>query len=270
MDHFYVTLPSNSSFQYYGTQSMSNYKTKLAKDLQLNVGEWEVGLAEFIYPLSWNNVTTGYFTVRRLVDGRWNSVHGRIPNNRYDSVKDLIKTIELELHKLIGEHASHIKFSQIATRQVKVFLSDGYVIRLSQSLSEALGFGDIDMKLCELRNHKTHTGYTEACEVKRTDDDNTLLSPFVADVNKGMRSLFIHCNIVAGQLVGDMYVPLLRTVAVEGNTDDVIAKSFTNIHYMSIERSNFQEIEIHITDDTGRTVPFQHGRVIVKLHFKRK
>ena len=85
-----------------------------------------------------------------------------------------------------------------------------------------------------------------------------------------MRLLFIHCNIVASQLVGDQYVPLLRTVAVKGQTEDVVAKAFSNIHYMQIERSNFQEIEIQITDDTGRTVPFQHGRVIVKLHFKRK
>jgi hypothetical protein len=270
MDHFYVTLPSNSSFKFYGKQSMSNYKTKLANDLHLNVGEWEVGLAEFIYPLSWHNLMKGSFTVRRLVDGRWNSVHGRIPDNRYESVKDLIKTLEQELSKLLGEHANHITFSQMHTRQIKVYLSDGYEIRLSPSLSEALGFGDYDSKLCELRNHKNTTGSAIGCEVKRTDDDNTLLSPYVADVNKGMRTLFIHCNIVAAQLVGDMYVPLLRTVAVKGNTDDVIAKSFANIHYMSIERSNFQEIEIHITDDTGRNVPFQHGRVIVKLHFKRK
>lgn len=269
MDHFYVTLPSNSSFQYYGNQSMSNYKTKLAKDIHLNVDEWEVGLAEFIYPISWHNVMKGFFTVRKLVGGMWKVEHGRIPDNRYESVKNLIKTLEHEVHEILGDQASNIKFSYVATRQVKVYLADGYVIRLSPRLAEVLGFGDYD-NICELRNHKTHSGYTSTCEVKRTDDDNTLLSPFIADVHRGLRSLFIHCNIVTAQLVGDMYVPLLRTVTVKGDTDDVVAKSFSNIHYMCIERSNFQEIEIHITDDTGRTVPFQHGRVIVKLHFKRK
>ena len=58
-------------------------------------------------------------------------------------------------------------------------------------------------------------------------------------------------------------------MAVKGQTDDVVSEAFSNIHYMSIERSTFQEIEIHITDDLGRTIPFQHGRVIVKLHFRR-
>jgi hypothetical protein len=269
MEHFYVTLPSNSSFQYYGKQSMSNYKTKLAKDIHLNVDEWEVGLAEFIYPISWHNVMKGLFTVRKLVDRKWETVHGRIPDNRYDSVKSLLDILKHEVNEILGEQSGKINFSYIGTRHVKVYLSDGYAIRLSPSLSEALGFGDYD-NICELRNHKTHSRFAETCEVKKTDDDNTLLSPFIADVNRGMRSLFIHCNIVTAQLVGDMYVPLLRTVAVKGNTGDVVAKSFSNIHYMSIERSNFQEIEIHITDETGRTVPFQQGRVIVKLHFKRK
>ena len=56
MDHLYVTLLSNSSEDFYGKQSMSSYKTCLAKTLQLAVDEWEVGLAELIYPHTWNNI----------------------------------------------------------------------------------------------------------------------------------------------------------------------------------------------------------------------
>ena len=267
MEHFYVTLPSNSSLQYYGKQPMSNYKTRLARDIHLNVNEWEVGLAEFIYPITWHNVMKGYFTVRKLVKNDWTYIHGKIPDNRYDDVQDLLMILENEIHSILGDQKSNIKFSFLNTRFVKVYIADGYAIKLSPSLSQVLGFGDHD-NICELRNHKTMGRY-ETCEVRKTDDNNTLLSPFIADVDRGMRSLFIHCNIVSAQLVGDLHVPLLRTVAVKGRTGDVVAKSFSNIHYMRIERSDFQEIEIHITDETGKTVPFQQGRVIVKLHFKR-
>lgn len=267
MEHFYVTLPSNSSHQYYGNQPMSNYKTRLARDIHLNVNEWEVGLAEFIYPISWHNVMKGYFSVRKVVNNEWRNIKGKIPDNRYVDVKELLDILEYEVHSILGDQAGNIKFSLLHTRFIKVYIADGYSIRLSASLSQVLGFGDHE-KICELRNHKT-IGRYEVCEVKRTGDDNTLLSPFIADVDRGLRSLFIHCNIVSAQLVGDLHVPLLRTIAVQGCTGEVVAKSFSNIHYMRIERSDFQEIEVHITDETGKTVPFQQGRVIVKLHFKR-
>ena len=65
-------------------------------------------------------------------------------------------------------------------------------------------------------------------------------------------------------------MPLLGTVAVRGKTDEVKSATFSNIHYLRLERSTFQEIELHITDELGQNVPFQDGRVIVKLHFRRK
>ena len=268
MEHVYVTLPSNSSYQYYGIQPMSNYKTKLAKDLHLDVAEWEVGLAEFIYPISWYNVMNATFSVRKLIDGEWTFVDGEVPNNRYESVQQLIDTLTEAIDTILEKQKGCIILNALPTRHVKAFLSDGYALKLSQSLSESLGFGD--RHRCELRNAKDRTANVEKCDTVLGFDGESILSPFVADVNRGLRSLFIHCDIVQSQLVGDLQVPLLRTVAVRGQTEDVVAESFSNIHYMRIERSTFQEIEVHITDDVGRRVPFQHGRVLVKLHFKRK
>ena len=72
------------------------------------------------------------------------------------------------------------------------------------------------------------------------------------------------------QLVDDANVPLLRTIFVTGRNEDVIVNSFDYVHYVGLGRSTFQEIEIHIADDTGLRVPFEHGQVIVKLHFRKK
>ena len=265
MEHFYVTLPSNSSYAYYGKQPMSHFKTKLARQLHVNVGEWEVGLAEFIYPISWHNVLDGTFSVRKLIDNKWGYVDGKIPASKYESAAQLIETLETAIRDILGNQNEHIAFTILHTRHVKIFIENGYALHISQNLAQVLGFGD---RTCTLSNASDIS--QDTCDITFQLKNLSLLSPFVADVNRGLRSLFIHCNIVQPQLVGDQYVPLIRTVAVTGKTDDVVANSFSNIHYMSIERSTFQEIEIHITDDIGRTVPFQHGRVIVKLHFKRK
>ena len=52
---FYLTLPSNSSMEYFPANTLTNFKTKLAQPLEL-IGEWEVALSEFQYPRSWYNL----------------------------------------------------------------------------------------------------------------------------------------------------------------------------------------------------------------------
>jgi hypothetical protein len=55
MSQFYLTLPSNASMKYYPDNTMAKYTTTLSNRIELD-GDWEVGLAEIIYPCSWYNV----------------------------------------------------------------------------------------------------------------------------------------------------------------------------------------------------------------------
>lgn len=54
MNHFYLTLPSDSSKRYYPENTTACFKTKLSDRIDLD-GEYEVGLAQLIYPRSWYN-----------------------------------------------------------------------------------------------------------------------------------------------------------------------------------------------------------------------
>ncbi len=49
---FYVTLPCNALMNIYPDNHISNYKTRLARCMNLK-GQWEVGLFKFYYPISW-------------------------------------------------------------------------------------------------------------------------------------------------------------------------------------------------------------------------
>ena len=49
MSDFYLTLPSNSSMDYYKGNSLVNFTTRLPNAIDLN-GDWEVGLVEIRYP----------------------------------------------------------------------------------------------------------------------------------------------------------------------------------------------------------------------------
>ena len=50
MEHFYITLPSDSSAYYFPTNTIDDFKTKLATRIELQLEEWEVGLVEIYYP----------------------------------------------------------------------------------------------------------------------------------------------------------------------------------------------------------------------------
>jgi len=45
MEHIYVSLPSDSS-GYFPSNTIANFKTKLATPIELKPDEWEVGLDE--------------------------------------------------------------------------------------------------------------------------------------------------------------------------------------------------------------------------------
>ena len=270
-DQFYVTLPSNSSKKYYGVQSMSNYKTMLCKPLQLNLEEWEVGLAELIFPHSWKNVSVGRFRIKMLEEGEWKYKNVDIPETLYSSKKQLIDTMNEYKNIVLGEdQKSRIQFiyHEVLNRVV-TYVSEGYSVIFDNEQSTMLGFGDNFTKLV---NSTGDTGQKviENRRGRSVYDGVKIIPPFIFDLNRGLHTFFVYCDVIDGQLVGDTNVRLLRTVPVSGKNGEIIAKSFDNIHYVSLNRSTFQEIEIQITDDLGRNVQFAHGRVIVKLHFRRK
>ena len=50
MDHFYVTVPSNSSGYYFPANKIADFRTKLATPLELEHGKWGVVLNEISFP----------------------------------------------------------------------------------------------------------------------------------------------------------------------------------------------------------------------------
>jgi hypothetical protein len=54
-NHFYLTLPSNASLNYYPDNTASRFVAKLLERVCLE-GNYEFGLSEIIYPHTWNNV----------------------------------------------------------------------------------------------------------------------------------------------------------------------------------------------------------------------
>ena len=269
MEHFYVTLPSNSSETFYGKQPMSSYKTRLAKPLNLDVSEWEVGLAEIIYPRTWPNILDGKFFVRLLENDAWTWVETSIPSVMYESPTQLVDTLNDEVKRVLGK-SQHDKiyftFHPLLGK-FTAFVEQGYYVRFPKALTAALGLGDDD-SILKQSIHEEAFGVTET-PTRLVYNSDKIIAPYCMDLNRGLHTFFIYCDVVEYQLVGDASVPLIRTIPANGKNGEVVVNSFNNIHYVGLGRSTFQEIHIHITDETGKKVPFERGRVVVKLHFRK-
>ena len=266
MDQFYITLPSNSSEKFYGKQPMHRFKTHIAKPFNIDVEDWEVGLAEIIYPHTWHNITDGRVKVMCLEYQKWVWKTTMVPSAYYSTPEELIGMLTSIVSAILDNQKKNILFNYDAIeRKFFVDIKSGYRVRFSAQLAIALGLGD-----CEaiLRGHEAREEVIN--DVRCYYSGNKITGLFTADLNRGLHTFFIYSDIVAHQLVGDANVPLLRVIPVTGKNGDVVVQSFDNIHYAGLSRSTFQEIEIVITDDTGERVPFEKGRVIVKLHFRKE
>ena len=69
--------------------------------------------------------------------------------------------------------------------------------------------------------------------------------------------------------VGDIKAPLLRVVDTAEIFGDLIYRLYATPQYVPVSRKEFNTLEIDIRDDTERPVPFEFGKVVETLHFRR-
>jgi hypothetical protein len=89
------------------------------------------------------------------------------------------------------------------------------------------------------------------------------------DLNSGFHSIFVYCDIVECVPVGDTTAPLMRAMNVKGKYGDVIQRAFDRPIYLPVQKKQFDTIEVNIMTDTGQPVPFEVGKSLVTLHFRR-
>lgn len=94
IDNFYVTLPSNSSMNFFPDNTQSHFRTKLSKPITLN-GFWEVGLSEICIPKNWFNI------------GHHNN-HYSVTIQREEEIKRDINEYEIPLSDSITDDRKHI------------------------------------------------------------------------------------------------------------------------------------------------------------------
>lgn len=144
-----------------------------------------------------------------------------------------------------------LKYSQV-NKKVSFLMMRGQTIRFAPSLGDILG----------LSLHQNP--YTE------NDEDNShWKATYVADIARGIYSVYVYADILEHQLVGDSTVPLLRIVDASGEHGATISRIYENPRYIPVQKKHFDSVEIDLRSDTGAPVQFEYGKVVVTLHFRK-
>jgi len=196
MSRFYLTLPSNSSMQYYPENTVARYTTKLDK--------WEVGLVEISVPAVIANVVRDKCFLDIVIVGNHMGKLVLPPTNvrRLHRLFDLIhdeqrkqlsyglmgrtqqeRNANIPVHFYLDGDNVSMKLRNDVYGQVSVMFS--------KSLADMLGFDD-------------RINYFE-------DITTATREPYIKPP-LAVRSVYVYCDLLEHVLVGDTKAPLLGIV----------------------------------------------------------
>ena len=249
-DHFYLTLPSDSSAAYYPNNAIARYVTKLPERIRLD-GDYEVGLSEFVYPHTWYNVDnrTGKYWIGALDVYTSKLARTYIKSGYYRNGDEFASSLTHQATRALADDVS-VKFAFLkcgGRMRMLVRNSDERMVILSWDLLEFLGFRE---KLI-------------------TTKEADIIASTAFDANRGLNLMYVYCDVASHVIVGGAKIPLLRVCNVVGRHGEVTKNTYDRPHYVPVGRREFDTIEIGINNELGEPIPFEFGKSIVTLHFRR-
>ena len=232
--HFFITLPSDSSAAYYPNNTVARFVTRLPERISLE-GDYEMALAEIIYPHTWYNLdNTG--------NKYWIKHENRtfvLQSGYYEDGTTIADTLNRNTSLKFFYNEATGRFS--LTTEFKNFV-------MSDDLQHYMGF-DLKNILIDSKTVTTQSQHS-------------------FDVNRGLNLMYVYCDVASYTVVGDTKTPLLRVCNVTGKHGEIVRHTYIQPHYVPVGRREFDSIEIAINNELGRPMPFEYGKSVVTLHFR--
>ncbi len=142
VDHFYLTLPSDSSCLYYPNNTTARYITKLPERIHLD-GDYEVGLSELVYPRNWYNVDNkeGIYWIGAL-DIATNSLDKMyMKSGYYRNGDEFASSLTHQATRTFADVSAKFTFIEHVSRiRIQIQNSSKHKVVISRKLMEFLGF----------------------------------------------------------------------------------------------------------------------------------
>jgi len=249
---FGISLVSNMEFskQLYPENTDAKFRTRLFSTIELQ-GEYEIALTEIQFTMSFYNVnaTDCYIDAFSMDEYGMKSNYESytLPKGNYTDLEQFV--LHLNSLDIIKNNVS-FKYNK-DTDHVEVESSD----------SRQRKFVDLSLGLRAMLGFKLG----EECLKEGP-------APKPANLYANVRQqLFVYCDLVEPQLVGDSAECLLKTVGIEDITNfgSLVVKTYDSPDYVPIQRTHFQTIELDIRTFDDKPAPFEFGPSLVKVHIRR-
>ena len=277
-----LVLPSN--VQGGETNTTSNYTTQLARRFIFPPGEeWEVGLLEVHYPKTWFNIWTDQHIRLIKMSNPNNTVSSVqvidskaiLPAGHYPTARGLVDAINGLMDKTFMNLTFHPRLTYNKFNE-RVEYSLGweqgvddirYFVDFGPELNHVLGFVHaVEGSVLQMAKAG---GLAE--EMTEAFHSNSLVAFRPIDLYSGYHSLYVYSDVVEYSEVGDSLTQILRVIEVpKKDFGEQVTLTYPNPYYIPVLKREFQSIEIDLKNELGQSVPFQSGRVIVTLHFKKR
>ncbi len=234
-----MSLPSNSSLNYFPNNTAANFKVKIPYLPDSNA-MYECALTEIMFPNRFKNVREKSNEIR-VIDDSENVTEYKIEPYYYSTIGSLIKKIKEVLPSDVS-----ITFDSVEER-TRVRVTNGYSVQFGSDIARLLGFPSN----------------------KRIKSKNKV-SPYHATPSGGLSTVYVYTDIIKPQIVGETTTPLLRIVNWNHSTkEENTALTFEQLYFSPLKNSHFDTINILLMDDTGREIAFEYGKVVVVLEFRK-
>jgi len=242
MSRFYVTLPSNSSSEYYPNNTVARYTSKLANKIELD-GDWEVGLAEISMPSMVDNVVQGrcYYD---MYLGDTMTCRAVLPPANYKYMDTLVEALH-EAQREVMEIRHLIVMFSYENSKISLQMHDQVKVQFSTNLALILGLDE------DFKYSGTTARYSTALDAPN------------------VHSVYVYCGVLEHVAIRDTRAPLLRIVDKSKKKSENVHKVMNPIVYIPLQKKNFDTVEINMMTDSGIPVPFRPGKAFVVLEFCR-
>ncbi len=295
---FQLTLPSNSSVEYYPHNKATDFTTKLPTSISLE-GDWEAALIDIQYPHNWYNIPedVGIVVILEPTDesvltpleklelnsfnknGKYiipfqeqiqkhelivaKKAHFfclRVPKGYYENASEIITIINQELDTAFESRGEE------STKLLKgASFKYTYNSLLRKTTRDNQGFNNPEI-MC--KDKQILIIFKDADQSSATKEDKLGENKSVIDT---ITSIYVYSDITKFQTVGDAQVPLIGLFPVEGKDGDQLNWSFNPPYYIPVSISTMASINIRLCDVHGDEIPFQKdAKVVARLHFRRR
>ena len=286
---FYIQVSNTDSIKTYVNNSLSLFRSKLPKELNLN-GEWEAALANIFPPTkilnissSMNSLEIEAYSSPGYINNNTNvqKYYASIPPCYCSSLTDLILVINDALKD------TPISFSDREDGKLLI-IGDSwgetlFNIKVHKKLAGLLGYSENKLsdvhdntnfsiiKLLILKNSDTF-------EYTNTPNPDYRLRPTYWFINKPNFNfsippwVFLYCSIVSPTIIGHASIPLLKIIPLTHNKSHQNTGSFQEfqtLEYYPLKSNYIHTLQFELRTHDGELLEFKEGDVQLTLSFRK-